>query len=160
MKRMQVWLPVIAGLILPAALACRPAVAAVKSADEIACELAGDCAALDAASSDPVAVPDEEDAPTRGWTFGTKQKAKDKQPEQPVVNRPAQRVVPARPRPAEFTSLDVQFPRGSAAIAGDAASQMDELYNALRRPGLNGRKYRIVGHTVACLLYTSPSPRD
>lgn len=154
MKRTHFLLPAIAGFAASVALGASPAWSATKSASDIACELGGDCADTqpEAAADTPADTADvvaEDEPPTRGWTFGSKPKAKDR-PAEPVVNRPAQRVVAApRPRPVEFSTIDVQFPLGSSAISGDAVEQMDELYNALRRPGLTGRKYRIVGHTVA-----------
>lgn len=151
MTRTQISLPVLAGLCAAAAFAGYPAAASVKPADVIACELGGDCPVsppeqADASTNGAPAV--EEEPPTRGWSLGSKPKAKEKAAE-PVVNRPAQRVVPARPRQPEVNRIDVRFELGSAEIRGDAASQMDEIYAALSRPGLAGKRYRIVGHTAA-----------
>jgi OOP family OmpA-OmpF porin len=148
MKRMHDWMPVIAGLFVPVGLLAQPAAAAVKSADQIACELGGECVAAPVAGTDSAGESFDE-APTRGWTFGSKPKAKEKQPEPVAVPRPAQRALPQRPRPVEVSSLDVQFDRGSAQLNDRSLSRVDELYEALRRPGVTGHKYRVVGHTVA-----------
>jgi OmpA-OmpF porin, OOP family len=147
------------GLFLPAAVLAQSTVLEDKSADDIACELAGDCASFDAAA-DAADASDDGTAATRGWTLGTRARpaasvAVTRPQVRPVgmttttssQGRVVARKKVAAPRVPGKTTLGITFERGSAALDGTSLAQADRLYEALRSPALSKFRYVVSGHS-------------
>ncbi|GGC32248.1 hypothetical protein GCM10011371_19620 [Novosphingobium marinum] len=116
-----------------------------------------------------IAPASAEEAPTRGWTFGTN-KAKKEEKKQRVTPTPAPqqrrrttRAAP-EPKPEPFepklvpsgllktalaqgrSSITVQFEPGSSALQSDGTEQAEELFRAISSPELIGERYLIAGY--------------
>jgi outer membrane protein OmpA-like peptidoglycan-associated protein len=153
------WMLGMAALLFPAGMAAQAQVLEEKSAADIACELEGTCANFDSAA-EPV---DDADAPTRGWSLGSRARPAATTSAPAAAVRP--RVRPAAlagsgsgaragtrarvaaPKVPGRTTLGITFDRGSSALTGSALGQADRLYDALKSPGLAKYHYLIGGHT-------------
>lgn len=153
------WMLGMAALLVPVGMSAQAQVLEEKSTDDIACELAGTCANFDATAESE----DDADAPTRGWSLGSRARPAAAQPAAAAPTRA--RVRPAglagsgssarigsrsrvaAPRVPGRTTLGITFERGSSALTGSALGQADKLYEALKSPALAKNQYRIAGHT-------------
>jgi len=155
------WMLGMAALLVPAGMSAQAQVLEEKSADDIACELAGTCANFDATAEEADA---DSDAPTRGWNLGSRARpaAATPAPAAAVVRprvRPAglassgsssrigSRTRVAAPRIPGRTTLGITFERGSSALTGQALGQAGKLVSALKSPALAKNHYLIGGHT-------------
>ncbi len=130
---------------------------AEKSADQIVCELTGDCGGADPSLA-------TQDMPeTRGFSLNKRTAAKPatapaatapaaRSAPARIVNRPA--AAPARQgAPAAFTpgrtNLSIGFAMGSATLTEAGKSQARRFLTSLSDPRLSGKRFLIAGHTDA-----------
>jgi outer membrane protein OmpA-like peptidoglycan-associated protein len=155
------WMLGIAALVVPTGLTAQAQVLEEKSADDIACELSGTCANIDATAEST----DDADAPSRGWSLGTRARpatttvaTSAAAPARPRVRpvgmaasgnavRTGARARVQAPRLPGRTTLGITFDRGSSALVGPAQNQADKLFDALKSPSLAKYHYLIGGHT-------------
>lgn len=128
---------------------------AVKSEQQIVCELTGDCEE----NAQELATRDR--GPDRALRFDIPQGAKKKAvPSAPGYSSPTPRVAAvSAPKPRITTSsvqaqpgrsaLSINFASGSAAIAPASRGQAQILANALKAPSAIGKRFVVGGHTDA-----------
>jgi len=152
------WICISAGLLLPAGTVVHAQSLEEKSTDEIACALAGSCADFDAADDAETTAAADADAPTRGWSLGTRAASARQPAPRARAAGYAQRATPARvagrsrlkaPKVPGRTTLGITFPRGSALLDGDGQAQADKLVVALKSPALVKGRFAIEGHSDA-----------
>ena len=133
--------------------------ASEQTADDLVCQLSGDCANVDIEAT--------RDKPeSRGFKLARKNSASE--PAKTVSNvtrpkakavsdagRPAaakaapgrSRIMTAPARPVGRADLQVSFVTGSAELTDSGRREADKVIEALSRPALTGKKFRIEGHT-------------
>lgn len=153
------WICISAGLLLPVGVSANAQSLEEKSADEIACELAGTCADFDAADDAEAAADADADAPTRGWSLGARATTTTARPApraraagyapRATSGRVSSRSRIKAPTAPGRTTLGITFPRGSALLDGDSQGQADKLVAALKSPALAKARFAIEGHSDA-----------
>ena len=133
--------------------------ASEQTADDLVCQLSGDCGSVDIEAT--------KDKPeSRGFKLARKNNASDPAPAVGAATRPkakaasdagrsvATKAAPGRsrimtaPRPAAGRAdLRVSFVTGSAELTDTGRREADKVIEALSRPALAGKKFRIEGHT-------------
>jgi outer membrane protein OmpA-like peptidoglycan-associated protein len=136
--------------------ACLPAAALAqaapdggeKSADQIACELDGSCAATNAEAPAKKPV-------TRGFSWGSRATAATAPASPAQTSRatnystPRKSPVATKAPTAKSSRLGISFASGSAELTSTGRRQADSLHQALTKSGLSGKRYMIAGHTDA-----------
>lgn len=133
--------------------------AAEQTADDLVCQLSGDCGGMDAIEA-------TEDKPdSRGFRMARKSSAAEPAPAIAGATRNRARVtsdarssaatapgrnrtIAAVQRPAAGRAdLRVSFVTGSAELTGAGRREAEKFITALSSPSLAGKKFRIEGHT-------------
>lgn len=142
-------------LLAGAALAANPVLAqtnsvAEKTADDLICELSGDCEPTLAATRD---APE-----TRGFKIAKKTSAAEPQVAKPklveshrapVASAPGRKALPPTKPSYGRADLRVTFVTGSTELTSEGKKSADAFVTALVSPSLSGKKFRIEGHTDA-----------
>lgn len=141
----------------------QPAPAAEQSADDLVCQLSGDCDGTDQLEA-------TQDKPeSRGFKLARKAAAKDSNPAAlPSTNARAAKIATHAARPSATAGkssrdrmipatapragvgradLRVTFVTGSAVLTEACRSGAEKFMTALAAPSLAGKKFRIEGHT-------------
>src|SRR5688572_23296736 len=141
----------------------QPAPAAEQSADDLVCQLSGDCGGMGQLE----AIQDKPES--RGFKLARKVAAKDSKPAAlPSVNARTARIAAQAVRPSATAGkstrdrlvtatapragggradLRVTFVTGSAELTDAGRSEAEKFMTALSAPSLAGKKFSIEGHT-------------
>ena len=160
---MTVKLLLAAGALLASTSAwAQSAPAAEQSADDLVCQLSGDCGGMDQLEA-------TQDKPeSRGFKLARKVAANDPSPAPSIGTRTRAKVTAEAQRPAAMTAkagrnrtiaataprtavgradLRVTFVTGSAELTDAGRREAEKFMTALTAPSLAGKKFRIEGHT-------------
>ena len=160
---MTVKLLLAAGALLASTSAwAQAAPAAEQSADDLVCQLSGDCGGMDKLEA-------TQDKPeSRGFKLARKVAANDPAPSAPSMSHTRAKVTAEATRPVAMTAkpgrnrtiaataprtavgradLRVTFVTGSAELTDAGRREAEKFMTALNAPSLAGKKFRIEGHT-------------
>lgn len=119
-----------------------------KSADQIRCELAGDCLELDLAPTEDAFDPPPPDiAPPAALrsaapAAATRSAATPRAPAAP-------RMAVGTERQPGTSALTITFVRDSAAFTSSGRLQAGRVFEAIHTPQFDGKRFQIAGHTDA-----------
>lgn len=153
------YLPLLAGLLIPATSFAQAGMDGEKAAGLIECELNAACTATDPAAPEPSADTAIAAAPvaTRGWSWSNRDKAAPvATPRQPSANVARTKAASAtagrsqvrRGNPG-LTRLAIGFAPGGDQLTDGGRRQADQLFRAIGTASLAGSRYLIAGHTEA-----------